>query len=557
MGIKMTVVLAAGLCLALPATAGAQNYPTPSDPGQKVERPRGKPATLHVCKARKANCFRKIQAAVNAARPGDSIRVQRGVYREGVQVSGRGKARIKLIGDRKRPGKVVLDGYKLKGPAAQNGVLVNNADAVTVAGFKARGYKGNGFFAINVTGYTFTDLIAERTGAYGIYAFNSKGGSMTDSTAYWNNDSGFYVGQTPRQAKPKRTLVKNVTAYANTLGFSGTNMRYVTITKSRWFNNGLGIVPSSLDSERFAPPQDNVIIGNQIFWNNFNYYAGAPYALRDEAADLSGYPVGTGILLFGGQRHRVEDNDVYGNWLVGIGAIQQILQGKTKQDPDAQRGILKGNEFVGNTMGLAGQDLNGRDMFYDGSGSGNCFSDNTLLSPNLPSDNSTFTPCPFTGANTLVPAVQGEALGWVAAGKKEDPGTFESAWIRQPHKAQKGIRPLVRCADDPECRKAQKGTASIAKAAATAKRTVKVGDYFFKPRRLAFGGKVKITWKWPGSPGDQHDVKLRKGPKGVKKFQSKLAASDYSFARTLSVSGTYKLICTLHPDSMRQIITLD
>ena len=69
------------------------------------------------------------------------------------------------------------------------------------------------------------------------------------------------------------------------LGFSGTNMRYVTITKSKFFNNGTGIVPNALDSEKYAPPEDNVITDNDIFWNNFNYYAGAPFKVRPTAGD--------------------------------------------------------------------------------------------------------------------------------------------------------------------------------------------------------------------------------------------------------------------------------
>ena len=39
------------------------------------------------------------------------------------------------------------------------------------------------------------------------------------------------------------TIVDNVEAYNNVLGWSGTNMRYTTIRNSEWFNNGLGIVP--------------------------------------------------------------------------------------------------------------------------------------------------------------------------------------------------------------------------------------------------------------------------------------------------------------------------
>ena len=64
-----------------------------------------------------------------------------------------------------------------------------------------------------------------------------------------------------------------------------------------------------------------------------------------------------------------------------------------------------------------------------------------------------------------------------------------------------------------------------------------------------------MTWKWPGfeEAGDVHDVKLKSGPKGVKKFHSEPASSDYSFKRKLTKPGKYKIICTLHED-MRMTI---
>ena len=48
-----------------------------------------------------------------------------------------------------------------------------------------------------------------------------------------------------------------------------------------------------------------------------------------------------------------------------------------------------------------------------------------------------------------------------------------------------------------------------------------------------------VTWKWPGfeEAGDVHDVKLKSGPKGVKKFASEAAATDYTFKRKLTVTG--------------------
>jgi plastocyanin len=89
--------------------------------------------------------------------------------------------------------------------------------------------------------------------------------------------------------------------------------------------------------------------------------------------------------------------------------------------------------------------------------------------------------------------------------------------------------------------------------AATSK-TVKVGDNFFSPTKLTVAPKTKIVWKWL-SNSESHDVFLSKGPKGVKRFQSDPAASDFRYAKTLTVPGTYKILCTFHED-MTQTITV-
>ncbi len=227
-----------------------------------------------------------------------------------------------------------------------------------------------------------------------------------------------------------RSIVRNVKSFGNVLGFSGTNMRYVTITKSQWFNNGSGIVPNALDTEKYAPPEDNVITDNDIFWNNFNYYAGAPFKLKKQATSAP-YPVGVGVLLFGGRRAEVTNNRIYGNYLVGVGAIKQIL---LKQ---ADAADLIGNQVHDNQFGLGGADLNGRELFYDGSGSDNCFGPNVGVTTTTPADGSTFAPCPFTGVNAFNAAAQSEAINWSVG----DP-THEAFWIRHPHAAKPGLTPL-------------------------------------------------------------------------------------------------------------------
>jgi plastocyanin len=81
-------------------------------------------------------------------------------------------------------------------------------------------------------------------------------------------------------------------------------------------------------------------------------------------------------------------------------------------------------------------------------------------------------------------------------------------------------------------------------------KTIKVGDNYYSPKTLTVDRGTTVTWRWPGfdEAGDVHDVKLKTGPKGVKKFASESASTDYSFKRKLTVSGTYKLVCTLHEE---------
>src|SRR4051794_14870547 len=416
--------------LTSPATGLAADYPPASDPGKGPKNPPSG-GTLKVCK--KGCRYKQIQKAIDAAGKGTTVRVGKGTYKEGLRILSPAKDRVKLIGDPRRPGNVVLEGKGLRGAPAQNGVQVNNADGVQVNGFHARNFKGNGFFVVNVDGYKLTNLVAELTGVYGLYAFNSKGGEMSNSEAFYHNDAGYYVGQTPPQTKPKRTVLKNLVAWGNVLGYSGTNSRYVTITKSKFFNNAVGLAPNVLESEKFMPHEDNAIVDNDIFWNNFNYYRGAAFQLRETAVGGVPYPPGVGIFVFGGRNTKVEGNRIWGNYLTGLAEVSQFL---LKQE-NLQFGLLEGNEVRNNQFGLdGGADLNGRDMFYDGSGSKNCFEANSLQSPNNPTNNSTFAACPKADANAFDEAARNEGLQWAV----DD--SHEAFWVRNPHKPIDGIQPL-------------------------------------------------------------------------------------------------------------------
>ena len=95
-----------------------------------------------------------------------------------------------------------------------------------------------------------------------------------------------------------------------------------------------------------------------------------------------------------------------------------------------------------------------------------------------------------------------------------------------------------------------------AQAATTKKRTVEIGDYYFTPAKVTVKRNTVFVWKWPAGGGDAHDVYLRKGPRGVKKFHSEIFVADERFRKKLTKRGNYRIICTLHPDSMKQTITV-
>ncbi|MBJ7332589.1 MAG: cupredoxin domain-containing protein [Solirubrobacteraceae bacterium] len=88
------------------------------------------------------------------------------------------------------------------------------------------------------------------------------------------------------------------------------------------------------------------------------------------------------------------------------------------------------------------------------------------------------------------------------------------------------------------------------------KKTVEIADNYYSPAKLTVNKGSTVTWKWPDTTGDTHDVLLNKGPKGVKKFQSESAGSFYSYKKKLTTPGVYKIVCTLHEQEMKMTITV-
>lgn len=87
-------------------------------------------------------------------------------------------------------------------------------------------------------------------------------------------------------------------------------------------------------------------------------------------------------------------------------------------------------------------------------------------------------------------------------------------------------------------------------AGAAATKNVTVGDNFFSPSSVSIKRNDSVRFRWNGT-SRRHNVSVRSGPV---KFKSKTKRGSYTYTRKFGTKGTYKLYCTLHPDSMKATV---
>lgn len=285
----LALVIAVLSAFALVTSACSSNDETGSgDNGNK-------PSTISVPQDHKT-----IQAAVDAAKPGDLILIDKGIYKEAVDVT---TDNLTIRGvDRNE---VILDGeFEL-----ENGIRVLDAKGVVLENMTARNYTFNGFFWTGVDGYRGSYLTAYRNGDYGIYAFDSYNGQLDNSLGSGSPDAGFYIGQ----CFPCNAVIDNVVSEYNGLGYSGTNSGGdLYIINSTFRNNRAGVVPNSGSYELCYPSRKSTIVGNLVYSNNGYENPGISVSLLAQ---------GNGILLAGAVQSDVLRNRVWDHERTGIGLV--------------------------------------------------------------------------------------------------------------------------------------------------------------------------------------------------------------------------------------------
>jgi hypothetical protein len=316
--------------------------------------------------------FRSIQAAVNAAKPGDWILVGPGDYKTksirapkgasdtpaGLLITTRnlklrGMNRNKVVIDGTRPGSGQCSSKQAAqnfGPAATggalglNGVVVWKADNVWVQNLTACNFLGGsggdgqtgneiwwnggadsgkiggwGFQGSYLTA-TSTYFKDEATAAqYGIFSSNWNGGTWDQTYASNFNDSGLYIGACQQQCNQ---TVNHTWAEYNALGYSGSNSGgRLVVENSQFDNNEDGFDTNSQNGDN-PPPQNGACPNNGVsqiththscwvFMHNYVHDNNNPNV--PSAGSAAAGPVGTGMSVTGGRNDTIMDNRFVNN----------------------------------------------------------------------------------------------------------------------------------------------------------------------------------------------------------------------------------------------------
>ncbi len=313
-----------------------------------------------------------INDAIDRVAAGGMVLIGAGTYPEEVTID---KADVTLRGvDRNE---TVIDGGGIRSFgvfASADGVRIENLTVhstlfygVLVTGM----HDENGPLAHGGPGYTELDpsefppvqrfsidhVTAYNNGLYGIYAFNARHGSISDSYASGSADSGFYVGQ----CEDCDILVTGNVAERNAIGFENANASdSLTIAGNRFSGNRIGMTLISNYQEAFTPQRGNTVVGNLIAGN----------ANGDSPAHaLGGF--GIGLAITGGQGNRITGNRIESNPVAGI------LLGNAEDIPALE------NEISGNVLSTNGVDA--ADVSATRApASGNCFAGNTAATSTPP-----------------------------------------------------------------------------------------------------------------------------------------------------------------------------
>ncbi|MFF4487951.1 nitrous oxide reductase family maturation protein NosD [Streptomyces sp. NPDC001544] len=271
--------------------------------GVGAAAPAGNCPTLHVVRPGQS-----IQKAVDAAKPGDTVLVTAGTYRESVKITTpwltlRGDGRKTVI----RPGKKKSDtscaGYG-------NGICVAGTkswrvDGVTIADLTVTGFARAGVFAVGTDHLTVRQVTADKNKLWGIAEERSVRSLVRGNTVRDNGDAGVFLANTmltEAGAKDTRgTIVDRNVLKGNRIGVTVRRLRNITVAHNDVTGNCAGVFV--VGDENKPKAGKATVAYNSIVKNN---------KYCPKTARLP-FLQGSGVVLTGAEDSLVTGNVITGN----------------------------------------------------------------------------------------------------------------------------------------------------------------------------------------------------------------------------------------------------
>ena len=255
------------------------------------------------------NSQEQVQEALILAKPGDTIKLQEGLYQfeDGLSLD---IDNVKIIGA--GMDKTVLSFADQKSGA--QGLLVTS-DGVILKDFAIEDAKGDALKVIGANGIYMVNLRTEWTGgpnssngAYGLYPVESKNVLIDGCIAIGASDAGIYVGQS------ENIIVRNSRAHYNVAGIEIENSFYADVYDNIASHNTGGILVFDLPDLPQQGGHHVRVFRNKAIDNDTDNFA-------PEGNIVGEVPRGTGIIIQANSDVEVFDNDISGNGTVNLSIV--------------------------------------------------------------------------------------------------------------------------------------------------------------------------------------------------------------------------------------------